>query len=139
MPKPTITHKDPLALDRSNQTDRVLPGSSQQQTKRKTLSRWPGFYNFDCRGIMRCLSGDSPREWCRLLPWIAYCYNTSIHSSLKVLQYRVVWSCDTISVVLCCSISLLCQRKGFTRAPLHPDSDLPWHVGWFSRCVVQVF
>jgi len=48
--------------------------------------------------LLRCLSGDRPREWLRWLPWTEFCYNSGFQSSLKTSPFRVVYGRDPPSV-----------------------------------------
>ena len=37
-----------------------------------------------------CVTGDRPRAWVDWLPWAEYCYNTSIHTTLRATPFEVV-------------------------------------------------
>jgi hypothetical protein len=43
---------------------------------------------------LRCLTGDRPRQWVRWLPWAEFCYNTSYHTALRDMPFRVVYGHD---------------------------------------------
>ncbi|WVZ53447.1 hypothetical protein U9M48_004387 [Paspalum notatum var. saurae] len=43
---------------------------------------------------LRCLTGDRPRQWLRWLPWAEFVYNTSYHTALKDMPFRVVYGHD---------------------------------------------
>ena len=36
---------------------------------------------------LRCATGDCPRAWVDWLAWVEYCYNTSYHTTLRVLPF----------------------------------------------------
>jgi hypothetical protein len=40
---------------------------------------------------LRCLAGDRPHSWLRWLPWVEFCYNTSLQSALKTTPFEVVY------------------------------------------------
>jgi transposase InsO family protein len=40
---------------------------------------------------LRCLVSDHPRQWLQWLAWAEYCYNTSLHSSLRSTLFQVVY------------------------------------------------
>lgn len=48
---------------------------------------------------MRFLSGDSLKEWCRWMAWIANCYNTTFHSSLQTSPYQVLYGKAPLSLL----------------------------------------
>ncbi|WVZ93720.1 hypothetical protein U9M48_039677 [Paspalum notatum var. saurae] len=40
---------------------------------------------------LHCITGDRPRAWVDWLPWAEYCYNTSYHSALHTMPFKVVY------------------------------------------------
>jgi hypothetical protein len=53
--------------------------------------------------LLHRLSDDSPCEWLRWLPWIDFCYNSGLHSSLNTSPFRVEYGRHPPSV---CSYTL---------------------------------
>jgi hypothetical protein len=51
-----------------------------------------------------CLTGDQPRQW---LPWVMYCYNIVLHSSMKTTPFNVVFGTDPPLLLLYASGALL--------------------------------
>jgi hypothetical protein len=43
---------------------------------------------------LRCLTGDRPHNWLQWLPWVAFCYNSSFQSSLRMTPFKVVYGRD---------------------------------------------
>jgi len=43
---------------------------------------------------LRCFTQENPRDWYKLLSWVAYSYNTSFHSAIGMTPYRVVFGRD---------------------------------------------
>ncbi|GKD06110.1 transposon ty3-G gag-pol polyprotein [Tanacetum coccineum] len=40
---------------------------------------------------LRCFAGDKPNKWVEWLPWEEYNYNTSVHTSTKMMPFQVVY------------------------------------------------
>jgi hypothetical protein len=40
---------------------------------------------------LRCFTSSKPRDWVQWLPWVKFCYNTSLHSSLGYTPFQVVY------------------------------------------------
>jgi transposase InsO family protein len=40
---------------------------------------------------LRCVTGDRPRAWVDWLSWAEYCYNTSFHTALRAMPFKVVY------------------------------------------------
>ena len=40
---------------------------------------------------LRCLTGSTPKDWVRWVPWAEYCYNTSWHSATKITPFEAVY------------------------------------------------
>lgn len=47
--------------------------------------------NHSLEMYLRCLASDNQKEWNRWLPWAEYCYNTSLHSSIKTTPFQAVY------------------------------------------------
>ena len=47
---------------------------------------------------LRCLAGDRPREWLRLLPWAEFLFNTAYQTSLGDTPFRMVYGRDPPSI-----------------------------------------
>ncbi|GJX69685.1 transposon ty3-G gag-pol polyprotein [Tanacetum coccineum] len=43
------------------------------------------------RQYLRCFTGDKPKKWTEWLPWAEYSYNTSMHTSTKMMPFQVVY------------------------------------------------
>lgn len=41
---------------------------------------------------LRCMCGDSPKDWCMWLPVAEWWYNTHFHTSLQLTPYEVVYN-----------------------------------------------
>ena len=44
--------------------------------------------------VLSCYTQAKPKDWSKLLPWAAYCYNTSLHSGIDMSPYKVVFGRD---------------------------------------------
>jgi len=44
--------------------------------------------------VFRCYTQTKPKDWPKLLPWAAYCYNTSFHSTIGMLPYKAIFGRD---------------------------------------------
>jgi len=40
---------------------------------------------------LRCFTGDYPKQWYNWLPWVEFCYNTSIHLATCLTPFEVVY------------------------------------------------
>jgi len=40
---------------------------------------------------LRCFVCDKPKKWVDWLPWAEYSYNTSVHTSTKLIPFQVVY------------------------------------------------
>ncbi|GJT13662.1 putative ribonuclease H-like domain-containing protein [Tanacetum coccineum] len=40
---------------------------------------------------LRCFTGDKPKKWTEWLPWAEYSYNTSTHTSTKLMPFQIVY------------------------------------------------
>lgn len=47
--------------------------------------------NHSLEMYLRCLASDNQKEWNRWPPWAEYCYNTSLHSSIKTTPFQAVY------------------------------------------------
>nr|GEW21989.1 retrotransposable element Tf2 [Tanacetum cinerariifolium] len=47
--------------------------------------------NRTLKQYLRCFTGDRPKKWNEWLPWAEYNYNTSIHTSTKMMPFQVVY------------------------------------------------
>ncbi|XP_015940693.1 uncharacterized protein LOC107466221 [Arachis duranensis] len=48
---------------------------------------------------LRCFCFDNPSKWKDLLPWAQFWYNTSFHSSIKMLPYKALYGRDPPSLI----------------------------------------
>lgn len=46
-----------------------------------------------------CLSGDRPKEWLHWLPWVEFCYNSSVLTALRATPFKVVYERDPPALV----------------------------------------
>lgn len=42
---------------------------------------------------LRCITDDRPRAWLEWLSLVEFCYNTSFHSALRAMPFKVVYGC----------------------------------------------
>nr|GEW82356.1 hypothetical protein [Tanacetum cinerariifolium] len=50
---------------------------------------------------LRCFAGDKPKKWVEWLPWVEYSYNTSMHTSTKMMPFEVVDGRPPPKLLLC--------------------------------------
>jgi hypothetical protein len=47
--------------------------------------------NHTIKMYLRCFTSFTPRDWVRRLPWVEFCYNTSLHSALGCTPFQIVY------------------------------------------------
>lgn len=61
-----------------------IPPTPQTDGQSEAVNRYREVY-------LRWLGGDAPSRWCKWIPWVSFCYNTTFHSSLHMSPYQTLY------------------------------------------------
>ena len=42
---------------------------------------------------------DCPKNWLKFLPWVEYCFNTSCHTSVKMIHFEALYGREPLKVL----------------------------------------
>ena len=95
--KTIVSDRDPIFV--SNFWTQLFKLSGTQLNHSTTYHPQTEVVNRGLEQYLRAMVADRPTQWVRLLPWAEYCYNTSYHSSIKMMPYQALYGKLPLAII----------------------------------------